>query len=81
MAHGGGAPAIPRGMPACIARSAHEAPGYGTSCLLQLKFGVDRVIGDIRKCAILRVCSVRERSGTECHGSIPLEWVGFLVFG
>jgi hypothetical protein len=32
--------------------------------------------------ASIRVCSVRERSGTECHGSIPLEWVGsILVFG
>jgi hypothetical protein len=27
----------------------------------------------------LRVCSVREQSGTECHGSIPLEWVGSIV--
>jgi hypothetical protein len=31
---------------------------------------------------LLRVCSVRERSGMECNGSIPLEWVGsILVFG
>jgi hypothetical protein len=29
----------------------------------------------------IRVCSVREQSGMECNGSIPLEWVGsILVF-
>jgi hypothetical protein len=28
-----------------------------------------------------RVCSVRERSGMECNGSVLLEWVGsILVF-
>ena len=31
---------------------------------------------------MLRVCLVRKLSGMECHGSIPVEWVGFiLVFG
>ena len=29
-----------------------------------------------------RVCLVGEQSGTECHGPIPLEWVGsVLMFG
>jgi hypothetical protein len=43
------------------------------------KIGENRGRGGVahRYCDSLWVCSVRERSGTEFNGSIPLEWVGF----
>jgi hypothetical protein len=36
----------------------------------------DLLVADVGVSLVLRVCSVRERSGIECHGSVPEEWNG-----